>query len=123
MKPSRRSLFGLVLLILVISAGSQWWSSRHEAARGQRVAALAAPGDVHMLSSDTCAICVMARQWFTAYGVAFTECSIERDADCRQQFEALRAPGTPVILVRGQPELGFSPERLERRLESDRRGG
>jgi len=123
MKTSRRSWLGLVLLILGISAASQWWGNRHEAAMGQRVAALAAPGDVHMLSSDTCGICVVARQWFTAHGVAYTECSIERDADCRSRFEALHAPGTPVILVRGQPELGFSPARLERRLQSARPGG
>lgn len=123
MKSSRRSLVGLVLLILGISAASQWWGNRHETALGQRVAALAAPGDVHMLSSDTCGICTVARQWFTAHEVSFTECSIERDADCRQRFEALHAPGTPVILVRGHPELGFSPERLARRLEGGRQGG
>jgi hypothetical protein len=50
--------------------------------------------------------------------VAFSECSIERDADCRAAFERLRAPGTPVFLVRGQVELGFNPMRLKARLET-----
>lgn len=117
MNVSRRSLLGLVLLILAISAASQWWGHRQEAAVGERLAALAQPGDLLMLSSDTCSICSLARTWFQQHGVNFDECSIERDADCRSRFEALRAPGTPVILVRGQPELGFSPERLRARLE------
>lgn len=70
-----------------------------------------------MLSSDSCAICVVARQWFTRHGVHFSECSIEREPACRADFERLRAPGTPVIVVRGVPELGFNPTRLVARLE------
>lgn len=117
MTASRRSLFGLVLLILGISLASQWWGHRRHEALGEQVAALAGPGDLLMLSSDSCGICTMARTWFQQHGVRYAECSIERDADCRARFEALRAPGTPVILVRGQPELGFSPSRLRARLE------
>lgn len=117
MNVSRRSLFGLVVLILAISVASQWWGHRQEATLGARVAALAGPGDLLMLSSDTCGICTAARGWFQQHGVAFEECFIERDAACKARFDALRAPGTPVILVRGQPELGFSPSRLRARLE------
>jgi glutaredoxin len=117
MPASRISLFGLVLLVLAISGASQWWGHRQEARLGERLARAATPGDLHMLSSDTCAICVVARQWFTQHGVAFSECSIERDPACRAEFERLQAPGTPVILVRGQPELGFNPSRLQSRLE------
>ncbi len=118
MNVSRRSLLGLVLLILVISGASTWWGQRQEAALGREVASLARPGDLQMLSSDSCSICTLARGWFVQHGVAFTECSIERDADCRARFDQVRAPGTPVILVRGQPELGFNPQRLKARLEA-----
>ena len=116
MNVSRGSLLGLVLLILAISGASTWWGQRQEAALGREVAALAGPGDLQMLSSDTCGICTLARGWFVQHGVAFAECSIERDAACRARFDALQAQGTPVILVRGQPELGFSPQRLKLRL-------
>ncbi len=114
---SRGSLLGLVGLVLAVSAASQWWVHRQETALGRSVAALAQPGDLVMLSSDTCAVCASARRWFREHGVRFSECSIERDADCRQRYEALRSPGTPVIVVRGQPELGFSPTRLHERLK------
>lgn len=117
MNASRRSLLGLVGLVLAVGAASQWWAYRQESALGQSVAALVGPGDLVMISSDTCPVCVAARRWFAAHGVTFQECSIERDAACRARFDELRAPGTPVILVRGQPELGFDPVRLHQRLK------
>lgn len=118
MAVSRASLAGLVALVLTVSVASQWWGARQQADLGQQVAALARPGDIRMLSSDVCAICITARQWLTQHAVPFQECSIERDAGCAAEFQALRAAGTPVILVRGQAELGFSPQRLLQRLQS-----
>ena len=112
MTPSPRALLSLALLVAAVAGAQQWWTAHQRADVGSAVAALARPGDVHMLSSDSCSICVVARRWFTTHAVAFSECSIERDAACRQRFEALGAPGTPVMLVRGVPQLGFSPERL-----------
>ncbi|MCU0966750.1 MAG: hypothetical protein MUF08_17270 [Burkholderiaceae bacterium] len=44
--------------------------------------------------------------------VAFDECFIETDAACAARFEALRAPGTPVLLVRGQLQTGFDAQRV-----------
>lgn len=118
MQASRRSLLALVLLILAVSAASQWWAGRHEDALGAQVAALATPGALHMISSDTCGNCSVARGWFQRHGVRFSECSIERDPACRARFEALRAPGTPVLLVHGRPELGFDPRRLKAQLQA-----
>jgi hypothetical protein len=117
MKASPRSIVGLVAMILAISAASTWWGGQREAALGSEVAALAGPGDLHMISSDSCAVCVVARRWFIAHEVPFSECSIERDPACRARFDALGAPGTPVIEVRGRPQLGFAPERLRAALE------
>jgi glutaredoxin len=113
---SLSSLAGLALLVLAISAASSWWVGRQEAQIGRQLAALAQPGDIRMLASDSCGICVAARSWFKEHGVAYSECSIERDAACRQAFDAVRAPGTPVMLVRGVAQLGFNPERLRSAL-------
>jgi hypothetical protein len=44
------------------------------------------------------------------------ECLVERDAACRAEFQALRAPGTSMIVVRGQAQEGFSPARLQAAL-------
>lgn len=108
-KPSSRSLLGLGALVLTVSAASQWWGARHEAEIGAQVAALARAGDIRMLASETCAICAAARIWFTQNRIPFSECLIERDASCRADFQASASPGTPVLQVRGQNFVGFSP--------------
>lgn len=117
-RPSRASLFGLVLLVMAVSAASSWWSAHFKADIGQQVAQQARPGDIRMLSSETCGICIEARIWFTENAVAFSECVIETDAACRAEFVALRAPGTPVIRVRQQVLLGFHPQRLLAALDT-----
>ncbi len=113
---SRRSLIGLAAAVLVIGAASQWWAGRHDGQVGARVAALARPGDIRMLGSETCAVCAVARAWFDANRIPYSECLIERDEACRAAFDAGGWSGTPVILVRGRPQLGFSPELLQEAL-------
>jgi hypothetical protein len=108
----QRSLGGLLVLVLVVNAGSSLWARHYQASLGEAVAKNAQPGDIQMLSSDTCSICVVARHWFTAHRVAFSECSIERDVACQQKFAVSLAQGTPVLIVRGQTQLGFSAERV-----------
>jgi glutaredoxin len=115
-RPTRASVLILLLMVLALAALGPWWRGHRQDALGRELAALAGPGDLQMIASDRCAICVEARQWFERHGVRFSECSIEREPDCASQFRRLGAPGTPVILVRGQPELGFAPERLRQRL-------
>ena len=118
MQVSRRSLLGLVVLVLAVSAANRWWVGRHDDAQGAAIAALAQPGDIRMISSENCAICLEARNWLLRNEVAFSECLIERDAACRADFNALGAPGTPVVMVRGKPQLGFNAERLRLALSS-----
>jgi hypothetical protein len=122
-RPSWRSVAGLICLVLLVSAASQWWAGRHQRSLGEQVARLARPGDIHMLASDTCAPCLVARGWLARHGVAFSECSIERDAQCRALFDATGARGTPLILVRGQAQLGFSAERVLLGLQVAAKGG
>ena len=115
-------MLGLVVAVLCVSAASQWWAGRQERQVGEQVATLAVAGDIHMLSSDTCGICAMARAWFKQHRVAYTECSIETDTACKAAFEAVGSPGTPVLVVRGKAQLGFQPERLQQALQQPRRG-
>ncbi len=115
--PSRRSLVGLAVLVLVVAGATQWWARHAKAQVGTEVARLAAPGDIRMLSSETCSICLVARQWLQQHEVAFSECIIERDAACARDMAATGAPGTPVFLVRGRLLVGFSPQRLRDHLQ------
>jgi glutaredoxin len=116
-RPNRRSLGVVVALILAVSAANAWWSRHQQRGVGAQVAQLAAPGDVRMLASDTCALCAAARAWLQTHQVVFAECSIERDAACQQAFVASLSPGTPVLLVRGQVLVGFDAAQLLKALE------
>jgi phage gp46-like protein len=71
MTHSRGSIFGLMAMLLVVSAATQWWAGRSQAQLGDALAALAQPGDIRMLSSTTCGYCKLARQWMQRHGVAF----------------------------------------------------
>jgi glutaredoxin len=108
----RRDVLSLAGLALGAWALSRWWGDSHAAELGGRIASAAAPGDIQMLSSRTCASCVIARQWFKEHGIAFSECTIEDDAACAQRYTKALAAGTPTFIVRGQIQIGFAPERI-----------
>jgi glutaredoxin len=116
MKDRLRRFAPLALLALAAWAGVQllqdWGSERI----GREMAASAKAGDIMMLSSVDCPYCKEARAWFKAHGVAFGECFIERDPACAAAYQALHAPGTPTLLVRGQRQVGFSAERVVQAL-------
>jgi hypothetical protein len=117
--PRRKPWLGVVLVIAIAWALSQWWSSSVQADVGRQIAEHAQPGDLLMISSTTCAICVEARGWLQRHRVRFDECAIELDAACAARFAATLAPGTPVFVVRGAPQVGFSPQRLAEALKRD----
>lgn len=112
MAESRASLVGLVVMVVAVGAAGQWWAARQQGELGGQMALLARAGDIQMLSSTTCSICVSTRAWFERHEVAFSECFIETDATCAARFEATRSPGTPVLVVRGKPQVGFNAERV-----------
>lgn len=115
MTPRRQGLIliGLIALVSVAWEGYRQWEDQRMA---ERIAAAARPGDIRMLSSETCVFCTRARQWLTQHRIPFQECFIERDAVCAADFRALRAPGTPVLIVRQQMLVGFQPERVAQAL-------
>lgn len=112
MSPRWRSAGSLLLAVLVVSGASEGWRAWSDARLGATLAARARPGDIVMIASDTCVYCDRARAWFNAHGVPVSECRIEHDEACAARFRALGAPGTPMLLVRGRPQLGFDPQRL-----------
>lgn len=107
-----RSLAGLVLWVLLALAATEGWRAYQAGKLAQQLVARVRPGDILMLSSETCVFCDRARRWMTQQALPFTECFIESDADCARRYQATGAQGTPTLLVRGRLQLGFSPDRL-----------
>lgn len=113
----KRSLIGLALFLVVSSAALSWWRDQRDLGLSSDIVRLARPGDIHMLSSTTCVYCTRARLWLTAQQVPFSECFIDRDAACAARFRGLGGGGTPLMLVRGEAQLGFSPQAVLQRLQ------
>ena len=114
------SLGGLLALVIVAAAAMQWWQASSERRDHARLAALAQPGDIRMLSSETCPYCEAARRTLSAHRVRFDECFIERDADCKALYDASGSRGTPTLLVRGQVQLGYDVRRVIGALQAQR---
>ena len=81
--------------------------SRTDKQAGVALAALAKPGDIVMLSSETCGYCQTANRFMTEHRIPFSECFIETDAACAESYRAQQSPGTPMLLVRGERLVGF----------------
>lgn len=120
MNPLLRKFASLALLLLAVWGGTQALQVWSRNRLGADAAEHAKPGDIQMLSSLTCPYCEAARAWFTEYRVPFDECFIERDAACEAKFNALLSPGTPMILVRGQRQVGFDAQRVVKALQLPR---
>ncbi|WP_170130747.1 glutaredoxin family protein [Sphaerotilus hippei] len=108
------TLAGLVALGALASTGLRHWQDRQ---LGAGLRAQVRPGELRLISSTDCHHCDRARDWLQRQQVAFSECLIERDAECRREHERTGASGTPVVRVAGQVQLGFDPQRVLQRLE------
>lgn len=111
------SLVAVVGVAWLAQAGLRHVSASRDA---ERLVALARPGDIRMISSETCPWCTVARRWMQAEGVPFEECLIERDTACADEFRARGAAGTPLLVVRGHTVLGFDRGEVLRILEPSR---
>ena len=102
-----------LLVVVALTALASWaWRGHVAAQDGQQLAQRVKPGDIRMISSETCPYCLAARRWMKQQCVPFSECFIERDAQCLADYQALGAVGTPTLVVRGQRVIGFDRPRV-----------
>jgi glutaredoxin len=104
--------------VLLAGASAEWLDARKQARLGAELAAAAKPGDIQLLSSETCVYCAAARAWLQEHGVAHAECFIEREAACRTVYEAAGSWATPTVVVRGEVQAGFDAARVLTTLRS-----
>lgn len=116
--PPRRpqSWLSLVVIVGVVWGAHQVWSQWREHRDIHAIRATARAQDIVMFTTDDCPYCAKARTWFKANEVPWRECNIERNALCKQVFDARGAPGVPLLHVRGQWQLGFDPAWLAKAL-------
>jgi glutaredoxin len=105
-------------IVAVVAVGVLAWGfgrvvqTQVQAGHADALRAVVRPGDLRMISSVSCIFCTKARQYLTEHRIPFEECLIERDPACLADYKRLGASGTPTLLVRGQRQLGFDPQRV-----------
>ena len=102
----------LLAVVAVTWLASTAWRGHVADRDGELLAQRVQPGDIRMISSETCPYCLAARRWMKDEGIAFDECFIERDAPCRADYQARGGMGTPTLVVRGRTVLGFDRARI-----------
>lgn len=68
---------------------------------------------VTIYSTPTCHFCHMAKEFFTAHGVAFTDYNVSTDLAKRQEMISRSGQmGVPVIFIGDEMIIGFDQERI-----------
>ncbi len=68
---------------------------------------------VTIYSTPTCHFCHMAKDFFTAHNVAFTDYDVQADLAKRQEMvQKSGQMGVPVIFVGDEMIIGFDQERI-----------
>jgi glutaredoxin len=68
---------------------------------------------VTMYSTTLCHFCRDARQYFSANKIPYLELNIEKSSAALQQFKAMKAFGTPTIVMGEKKLIGFNVARFQ----------
>lgn len=72
---------------------------------------------VTIYSTPTCHYCNMAKEFFKAHDIAYTEYNVVEDADKRAEMvEKSGQMGVPVIFIDDSMTIGFSEGKLKEEL-------
>jgi glutaredoxin len=104
-----------MLMVWGSSQGWTWWQDRHLA---DQMRPLARPDSITLFTSVTCYYCEQAHDWLNAHQISWRDCPIESDAGCMADYTEQGAPGTPLVRVNGQWQLGFAPAQVLKALQA-----
>ena len=69
---------------------------------------------VIMYSTTHCHFCKQARHYFRANNIPYLERNIDRSSDALRRFKAMKAFGTPTIVLGKRTMIGFDIPRFQR---------
>lgn len=76
--------------------------------------AVAGDHSVTLYGTDWCGYCRKARAYFQAQGIPFVDLDIEKNAQAKRDYDAMKANGVPVVVVGDKRMNGFSEEGFQR---------
>ena len=75
--------------------------------------AVPVPATVEIFSTPSCHFCHMAKDWFTANGVTYTDHDVAADMEKRKEMvEITGQMGVPVIKIGNDVIIGFNEPKL-----------
>jgi len=77
-----------------------------------------AKAPVKMLATSWCGYCRKARAYLNSRGIPFEELDVEKSAQGKQEYRALKGRGVPIILVGTQRMNGYEQGRQEAMLRA-----
>lgn len=72
--------------------------------------------NVEIYSSDTCTYCHMAKEFFKANNVEYTEHNISKDMEARKTLMRKGIMSVPLIVIEDEEILGFDEGRIKELL-------
>jgi glutaredoxin len=75
-------------------------------------------GSVKLYTTTWCGYCAKARAHLKSKGIPYEDLDVEKSAQGKQEFAALKGRSVPVILIGSQRMDGFDPARLDTMLKA-----
>lgn len=70
--------------------------------------------DIKIFSTPTCPYCKLAKQYFSAKNIPYTDIDVSADDAAREEMVKLSGQmGVPVIVIDGQTIIGFDKGRID----------
>ena len=77
-----------------------------------------AKGSVKLYTTTWCGYCTKARAHLKSKGIPYEDLDVEKSAQGKQEFAALKGRSVPVILIGSQRMDGFDPARMDAMLKT-----
>jgi glutaredoxin len=75
-------------------------------------------GSVKLYTTTWCGYCAKARAHLKSKGVPYEDLDVEKSAQGKHEFAALKGRSVPVILIGNQRMDGFDPSRMDAMLKT-----
>lgn len=117
-----RWLWQLGFLLVLVFVASRFVSIESiERVEPPPPAIVAPAGEVWLFSRDGCGYCKKVKDLLAEKGYAYTELNVETDANAKELFEKLQAPGVPVMLVGNREIIGYDPDAIVKAIKKARK--